>query len=70
MKKTRLFIIEIVFLLLDFVIAYLMLRLWFWLFVNKTILTILVVLTLFALAKQVWGKIAKLGIEKNNATRS
>jgi len=53
-KETKLLFVDVIFLILDFFIAFLMFKLWHWLFVNKTILTILIIITLFGLIKQTW----------------
>lgn len=51
--KSLLFI-DFFFIIVDLVIAYLMVRLWLWLFVNRVVILILVVITTLALIKQLW----------------
>lgn len=50
----KLLVLDITFVGIDFIITYVMFRLWFWLFDNKIILIILIVITLFGLIKQLW----------------
>ena len=59
-KRTKLILVDVVFIILDLVITWLMFKLWFWLFTNKIILTILLTLTLLGLAKQVWKSVGNL----------
>lgn len=60
-KAKKLLFVDIIFSILDFVIVFFLFRLWFWLFSNKIILTILIIITLLGLLRQVWKTIGNLG---------
>ena len=59
-KKQKLLLVDVAFLILDFVITFLMFKVWFWLVTNRTLLTILLVITLLGLMKQVWKHVGEL----------
>ena len=52
-KFTKLLLVDFLFIVISFIITFLMFRLWFWLFVNKIILTILICITLSGLIGQI-----------------
>ena len=59
-KAKKLLWVDIIFLILDFVITYFLIKLWYWLFDNKIIITILIILTLLGLMSQIWRAIGNL----------
>lgn len=61
-KAKKLLFVDIVFSILDFIIAFSMFKLWFWLFSNKIILTTLIIITLLGLIRQIWKTIDNLRI--------
>lgn len=51
-KRTKLIIVDLIFLTLDIMIGYGLFGLWFWLFDNQFVLTVLVIVTVIGLGKQ------------------
>lgn len=53
-KAKKLLVVDAIFICIDFIVTYLMFKLWFWLFDNKIILIILTGVTVLSLIRQLW----------------